>query len=294
MIAFDMINILAISLVFIHYKALGAELKIPELAKQLGATTLLNYVKTAGLDTTLEGNGPFTLFAPTNEAFDSLPTAVKEKLATDKALLKTVLLFHVTNSAVYSSQLQNEMLVKSLDTTLEIRINIYKGGQVITADGSQVINPNQNATNGVIHVVDKVLYPLPDNNIPQYVAFSPELSTLLYCVLQGQLTDVLSGQGPFTLFAPDNTAFENLPPGVLSDLLSNETALVDVLKYHVVTSTQYSKGLVDGDVPTFEGKTLKITVEGGVMVNDAKVLMADESVSNGVIHVIDKVLLPPK
>ncbi|KAK3579767.1 hypothetical protein CHS0354_018203 [Potamilus streckersoni] len=261
MAAIDMIKVLAVILAFIYYNASGAQQKIPELAKKLGATTLLSYLKTAGLDTELEGDGPFTLFAPTNEAFDSLPTAVKEKLATDKTLLRTVLMFHVTNGAVYSSQLQNEMLVKSLDTTLDIRINIYKGGQVITADGSQVINPNQNATNGVIHIVDKVLYPLPNINIPQYVTISPELSTLFYCVVQGQLTDVLSGQGPFTLFAPDNTAFDNLPPGELSDLLSNQTALVDVLKYHVVSGTQYSKGLVDGDVSTLEGKPVKITVE---------------------------------
>ncbi|KAL4226721.1 hypothetical protein ACF0H5_014701 [Mactra antiquata] len=287
----------------------GADNNIVQLAEQLGATTLVSFVKSAGLDGALSGPGPFTVFGPSNAAFDALPQDVKDELGRNKDLLQKVLKFHVTSGRAYSTDLSNDMLVQSLDDGLKIRVNIYnrqarstfgldqslRQETVVTVDGAKVIAVDQNATNGVIHVIDHVMFPLPEEDIPKTVAMTKQLSTLLYAVAQGQLAGPLAGSGPFTLFAPNNAAFDKLPPGALSDLLSNQTALVAVLKYHVVVATDYSAGLSSGRVQTLEGRSVNIVVTNdGVMVDNAKVVMADLPCTNGVIHEIDTVLLPPK
>jgi len=145
----------------------------------------------------------------------------------------------------------------------------------------------------VIHVIDRVLYPLPTGNLPVTVANQPKLSTLLYAVAQAQLAGALSAPGPLTVFAPNNAAFDKLPAGTLSDLLSNQTALIAVLEYHVVSGAAYSEGLSSGMVKTLMGQSVNVAVsKAGVMVNNAKVVVADVSASNGVVHEIDHVLIP--
>merc|ERR1712003_215996 len=120
-------------------------------------------------------------------------------------------------------------------------------------------------------------------------------STLVSAVEAAGLAEALSGEGPFTVFAPTNDAFAALPEGTVDDLLADPSgALTDILKYHVVSANAVSSGLSSGDVPTLQGDELKIEVsESGVMVNDANVIVADVIASNGIVHVIDAVLLPP-
>jgi len=270
---------------------------IVELATQLGANTLVKLAADAGLAGTLETGGPFTVFGPTDEAFAKLPREVLERLMRDKTLLADVLKYHVVSGKVYSSQLSNELTAPSLLTDkgmpVKIRVNIY--GQKITADGSPVVLADQNATNGVIHVVNRVMFPIPLTNIPGVVTMdSKRFSTLLTAVKAANLVQTLEG-GPFTLFAPTNAAFAKVPAATLQKLLNNVTALTDVLTYHVVSGTVFSAGLSDGEMPkTVEGKTVTVKIGAdGVMINDAKVEEADLAVTNGVIHVIDTVLLPP-
>jgi len=273
---------------------------IPGLATKLGATELVRLVTEAGLAETLSGPGPFTVFGPTNAAFAKLPKAVLEKLSKDKKLLADVLKYHVVSGSVYSSQLSDNLQATSLlmlpdGKAADIRINIYNDGKLITADGSPVVLPNQNATNGVIHVVDRVMFPIPTTSIPGEVTMRNEFSTLLAAVKAAGLVETLSGAGPFTLFAPTNEAFAKIPKDVLDKLLANKTALTDVLTYHVISGAFWSSSLSNGMMPkTVEGKTLTIKIDdAGVMINDAKVVEADVAVTNGVIHVIDTVLLPP-
>jgi len=266
---------------------------IPEEAEKLGAKTLVNLVKEAGLAETLSGPGPFTVFAPTDKAFSLLPKDVLDKLMNDKQLLKDVLTFHVLSGKVLSTDLKNDMTAETLFSNMKLRVNIY--GQTIAIDGSKVILADKECSNGVIHVIDHVLYPIPDKNIVQLAAGTPDFSELVYAVTQAKLGETLEG-GPFTLFAPTNEAFAKLPPGAINDLLKNQTALTAVLTYHVVPGTVYSIGLSDGQmVKTVEGKEVAVKIENeSVMINDAKVTMANVPVTNGVIHVIDTVLLPPK
>jgi len=277
----------------------SAQDNLVQLATKLGAKTLVKLVTDAGLASTLATGGPFTVFGPTDAAFAKLPEEILRKLTNDKKLLADVLEYHVVSGKVYSSSLKNELLAPSLlkveGKVEDIRINIYGGGKVITADGSPVVMADQNATNGVIHVVNRVLFPIPVMNIPEEVTRMKErFSDLLGAVVKANLAGTLAG-GPFTLFAPTNAAFAKIPPATLNKLLANVTALTDVLTYHVVSGTVFSAGLVDGEQPTtVEGKQITVKIDNsGVMINNAKVEEADLACTNGVIHVIDSVLLPP-
>ena len=124
-----------------------------------------------------------------------------------------------------------------------------------------------------------------------------DLSTLVAAVKAAGLVETLSGKGPFTVFAPTNEAFAALPAGTVENLLKpeNKDQLVAVLTYHVVSGDAYAKDLSNNQkIKTVEGDDVKIKINSkGVMVNDAKVVAADVKASNGVVHVIDHVLLPP-
>ena len=128
------------------------------------------------------------------------------------------------------------------------------------------------------------------------VASSTEgFSTLVAALTAAGLVETLQGEGPFTVFAPNDAAFAALPEGLLEKLLlpENIAVLTSILTYHVVSGNVMSTDVVAGDAPTVEGSTLALTTDMGVMVNDATVIQADVEASNGVIHVIDKVLVPP-
>lgn len=270
-----------------------AQKNIVDLATELGATELVSFIKAAGLDEALSGTGPFTVFAPTNDAFTALPSDVVEKLKSDKQLLSDTLKYHVHNGRVYSSELKNDLTASTLDDLNEIRINLY--GKVATVNGAKIDKVNQNATNGVIHVIEKVLYPVPTLNLVQLIGTTKDFSTLLYCIIRANIEGQLAG-GPFTVFVPTDEAFKKLPVGALSDLLSNQTALIDVLTYHVINGTVYSAGITDGaKIEALNKKelTFKVTNDG-VTVQSSKVTTADVGVTNGVVHVIDTVLLPGK
>lgn len=131
--------------------------------------------------------------------------------------------------------------------------------------------------------------------IVDVAAGNPDFSTLVTAVDAAGLVETLSGEGPFTVFAPTNDAFDALPDGVLDALLlpENEEVLTSILTYHVVPGEVTSDMISDGDVATVEGQNVTISTESGVMVNEATVVTPDVPASNGVIHVIDSVLIPP-
>jgi uncharacterized surface protein with fasciclin (FAS1) repeats len=131
--------------------------------------------------------------------------------------------------------------------------------------------------------------------IVDVAAGNPDFETLVAAVTAADLVETLSGEGPFTVFAPTDEAFDALPEGVLDALLlpENKDALTSILTYHVVSGEVMAADVTAGDVPTVEGSTIAITTEGGVKVNEANVTATDVDASNGVIHVIDAVLVPP-
>merc|ERR1711998_570285 len=164
-----------------------------------------------------------------------------------------------------------------------------------------VVKPDVLASNGVVHVVDGVLLPPKDaeaeKNIVELPQSVDDLSTLVAAVVAGDLVETLSSPGPFTVFAPLNSAFAALPEGTLDTLLKpeNKDQLVDILTYHVVGAKALSTDLSDGQtITTVEGKDVTVSIGKSVKINDATVVKPDVLASNGVVHVVDGVLLPPK
>ena len=134
------------------------------------------------------------------------------------------------------------------------------------------------------------------NTIVDLAVGTPDLSTLVTALTAADLVGTLSGKGPFTVFAPTNEAFAALPAGVLDNLLKpeNKAQLVDILTYHVAAGDVHAKDLYDMEmIPTVEGKNVTARVSGGnVFINSAKVVTADVDASNGVVHIVDGVLMP--
>lgn len=141
---------------------------------------------------------------------------------------------------------------------------------------------------------DEMVGETSPGTIVEVASANPDFSTLVAAVSAAGLVETLSGEGPFTVFAPTNEAFAALPPGVLDALLlpENKDALVKILTYHVVPGTVLAADITDGDVATVEGQNVTLSTANGVTVNGATVITADVLADNGVIHVIDAVLVP--
>ncbi|CAH1783771.1 unnamed protein product [Owenia fusiformis] len=271
---------------------------IEETLRKYGISTLLKLAKDAGLP--MGETGPFTVFAPTDEAFSTLSPQILRELEKDKELLKNVLLYHIVGGSVMSNDITNEMTAQSMWTGHDIRFNIYKRmlekDTRVTADGSPIIIADIKCSNGVIHIIDRVMYPIPSDTAAAFVAGEQkEFSTLLTALTKANLVDTLKGKGPFTVFAPTDEAFKRLKPGVLDHLLANVTLLKSVLEYHVVSGTFFSDGFDDqAKITTLNGKSVIVRLlEDIVVVNTAFVQYPDNVVTNGVVHGIQAVLMPP-
>jgi len=352
---------------------------IPTTAINAGIfNTLVTALDAADLvEAVSEPNGPFTVFAPTDDAFAALPDGLVGCLLEErnKSFLTDVLLYHVASGQVLSSDLSDNQKIPTLfgtDVTVDIMMN---GGGVMIND-SRVLQADVLASNGVIHIIDTVLvpdgrlddlqcastqpiHPTPPNpideceflgvsrtagqyltgpthicmcqtggdwiecrpnndartTIEQFVLSSPEFATLEAAVVQADLVGVLDGDGPFTLFAPTDDAFEDVPPELLAFLLddANKDVLAQVLKYHITSGSINSRDIPEGtlDVATVQGGSDEISatkkcfttlvVEAGVpecttyslkLDGGSDVIVKDIHASNGIIHVINQVLVP--
>ena len=258
--------------------------------------TLVAAVQAAGLAETLGGAGPFTVFAPTDEAFAKLPAGTLEMLLKpeNKAKLAAILTYHVVPGTVKAADV---VKLKNAGTVNGQRVRITVEGAKVMVDGANVVATDIACSNGVIHVIDGVILPV-DGTIVDVAAKNGSFNTLVAAVKAAGLAETLSGKGPFTVFAPTDEAFAKLPAGTLETLLKpeNKKQLVEILTYHVVPGQAvYSDAIVKmTTVPTVLGRaaTVKV-VDGKVMVDGATVVAADVAASNGVIHVVDTVILPP-
>ncbi len=187
------------------------------------------------------------------------------------------------------------MALKGAVTVNGQRIDIKVDGSNVMIDNAKVVTTDIQCDNGVIHVIDAVILPA-DKTIPETAAAAKSFNTLLAAAKAAGLAEVLGGQGPFTVFAPTDEAFAKLPAGTVESLLKpeNKDKLVNILKYHVVSKRVYSEeALKAGSAKTLEGNTVTISANGGGKVNNAKLVATDVDASNGVIHIIDTVLMPP-
>ena len=255
----------------------------------------------ADLVAPLEGPGPFTVFAPTDAAFGKLPPgAIADLLRPEnKQELIKVLTYHVVvGKAITAADIIAMGPPFKLEMANGIATNITKVGNSIKINNSTVIQVDIMASNGIIHAIDTVLLP---RDIVNTVASDGRFKTLVTALTAADLVAPLKGNGPFTVFAPTDAAFANLPPGVLDDLLKpeNKPKLVKILTYHVVAGRALTATDIIAMNPPFKLEmandiaTTIIRDQSNIRINTATVIQADIIALNGVIHAIDTVLLPP-
>lgn len=282
---------------------------IVELAESVkDLSTLVAAVVAGDLVDTLSSSGPFTVFAPTNAGFNALPAGTLDSLMKpeNKDQLVDILTYHVIGQKIPSSALKPQQGVATVEGKT---VQVFKDakGVRVTPDGKDfkvVTSADNEASNGVVHIIDGVLIPTTLPNIVELAETVKDLSTLVAAVVAGDLVDTLSSPGLFTVFAPTNDAFGKLPAGTLDSLMKpeNKAELVDILKFHVVPE-QVKKGDLTNfqAVTTVEGKPLHVVLWGGVVrlgpslesKDLSTVTAADNAASNGIVHIIDGVLLPP-
>ncbi len=258
--------------------------------------TLAKALQAADLVDALQGPGPFTVFAPTDDAFAALPSGALQNLLKpeNKAQLQTVLKYHVVSGAVPASAALN---LRSATTLAGQPATISFDGGVLRIDGATVVTSDINCSNGVIHVIDRVIMP-ETKTIVGVAQQAGAFNTLLAAAKAADLAGVLSGPGPFTVFAPTDDAFAKLPAGTVENLLKpeNREQLANILKFHVVSGQAFATDALAAQTPeTLIGQTVAVRIaDGSLRVNDARIVQPDVAASNGVVHVIDTVLLPNK
>ena len=261
--------------------------------------TLVSLVGKAGLADTLANQGPFTVFAPTDDAFAKVPADALAALGGDTAKLKSVLLYHVVSGKISSHDAAAAGSAKTLNGA---DVTFTKADHGLRVNDANVVAADVQASNGVIHAIDSVLMPpaetpapAPKNIVDTAVA-AGSFKTLVSLVGKAGLADTLANQGPFTVFAPTDDAFAKVPADALAALGADTAKLKAVLLYHVVAGKVLAADAAKlTSATTLNGADVKITAsEHGLKVNDANVVTADVIASNGVIHAIDGVLTPPE
>ena len=294
-------------------------------------STLVTAVTKAGLADTLNSDGPFTIFAPTNDAFAAIPAADLDAVLADQELLTSILTYHV----VAGESLDAAALGAAGSAETVNGATLEFGADGTTVNGVDVLCSNVVTANATVHIIGEVLMPSADDSgdmeegdmeegammptgplcaaVPAdgegsfagmtndtaatAASNNPVLSTLVTAVQAAGLVDTLNSDGPFTIFAPANPAFDALPAGTLDAVLADPDLLTSILTLHVVAGERLSSAdLAELDsVTTVNGAdiTLEVADDGTLMVNgQASVGCADIQTANATVHVIDAVLMP--
>ena len=258
--------------------------------------TLAAAITAAGLVDSLQGDGPFTVFAPTDEAFSKLPDGTVEDLLKpeNKGKLASILKFHVVPGRVGLADAFEAGQVKTLlGETVEIG---FSDGRVRISEAS-LVDANIAGSNGIIHVIDSVLLPpAPKKDIVNVAKKSGKFTTLLAAAQAAGLVEALSGDSPLTILAPTDEAFKALPKGTVEHLLKSENLdqLREILMLHAISGEVSAGDALNAvSAKSLSGGKLKFAIDGGTFkVNGATIVKTDIVCDNGVIHVLDKVLLP--
>jgi LPXTG-motif cell wall-anchored protein len=296
-------------LIFSMMPTYAADGDIVDIAVNNGSfNTLVAALQKAELVEALQAEGPFTVFAPTDDAFAKLLADLN--ITADDLLnhpqLADVLLYHVVGAKVMSTDLSDGQKAATLQGE-EITVDLSNGVKI---DMSTVTGADVEATNGVIHIIDTVLVPkafkldaepmmedkmMPEKDIVGIALGSEDFSMLVSLLQKADLVETLQGEGPFTVFAPTNQAFSDLLAAldITAAELMAQPDLAKVLLYHVVPGKVMSTDLSNGlQAATAEGTNITVDLTDGVKINDSSVTAADIEATNGVVHVIDSILVP--
>ncbi|CAN5820633.1 hypothetical protein BH24ACT5_BH24ACT5_21470 [soil metagenome] len=310
-------------------------------------STLVAAVDAAGLVDTLNGDGPFTIFAPSNAAFEKIPANVLDSILAQDDVLSSILTYHVISGQALSGA---DLAAAGTEVTVngaELTFTLDGDSLLINNGAATVVCAGIPVANGIVHIIDSVLQPPSDDigndgsssvpnsgpvvtavaapgagptgplcssiptegdgsfegmaDDPAAIAASnnPELSTLVAAVDAAGIVDTLNGDGPFTIFAPNNDAFEAIPPSDLDAILADTDLLTSILTYHVIAGEALTGAdlAAMGSSQTVNGADLtsSINADGLLAINGngANVGCADIPVGNGIVHIIDSVLVPP-
>jgi uncharacterized surface protein with fasciclin (FAS1) repeats len=268
-------------------------------------TLLSSAVTKAGLGATLSGAGPFTVFAPTDSAFNASGiTASTISNTLSASDLQTILLYHTLPEAITAANVPAGPDAKVI-TAGGDSVFVTNNANGVFVNGIKVTIPNITASNGIIHEIGRVLIPSFGQNIVQLAQADTSLSYLVAAVLQAStgstnVAGILSGAGPFTVFAPTNQAFRNAGfPTIASIQAADPATLTTILTYHVIGARVFSSDLTNGETPTtVNGEKVTIslsagaTVKGNSNASASNIIATNIVATNGVVHVIDQVLLP--
>jgi|GEM_PF-279534 transforming growth factor-beta-induced protein len=271
---------------------------IVETANSAGSfKTLIKAAVAAQLAEALNGDGPFTVFAPTDEAFDKIPKDTLEALLKDKGQLASILKYHVVSGNVLA---RDVVKLTEAETLHGDAVTISTKDGDVRIDNAKVLKADIRCSNGVIHVIDTVLIPgttkeaqLTEKTIIETAISAGSFETLVKAVEAAGLVEAL-GKSELTVFAPTDAAFAKLPEESLKELLADKKKLQQILTYHVVAGKVLARDVVElKTAKTLQGQSVQISVtDEGVKIDNANVLKTDINCSNGVIHVIDTVILP--
>lgn len=268
-------------------------------------STFVNLLTQSGLDSTINEQVPYTIFAPSNLAISKLPTSSIENLlkTENKEQLSSVLGYHIVPGSLRMIDLADGEILKTLNGQI---LTVKKTDTSVSIGGVVVTFPDIVASNGVIHMVDTVMMPPQDSMqisqvssklIPAMVTTQPTLSNFGLAVDSAQLQKTLEGEGPFTVFAPDDQAFKSFTAKTKTNLFipENKSRLNDILRYHIVTGLIQTSDFKDGQkLKTIKGDDLIIKKSGNTTtINGAVIISEGMMAKNGVIYTINGLLLPP-
>ncbi|XP_060904617.1 transforming growth factor-beta-induced protein ig-h3 [Labrus mixtus] len=260
----------------------------------VGATTTQMYSERAKLKEEIEGPGSFTFFAPSNEAWAALPTEILDALVSNVNIeLLNALHYHMVNNRLTSEELKHGSTFASMYQDFHVHIHHYPNG-IVTVNCARLIKTDQHATNGIVHVVDRVITAI-SNNVNTLIDVDDDLETLRTAMAAAGLTAMLENEGQYTVFAPTNEAFEKIPQETLTRILGDPIALRDLLNYHILKTIQCAESIVTGTpMETLQGTTLEVGCDGDQMTLNGKAVITkkDQLGTNGVVHYISELLIP--
>lgn len=305
-----------------------ATMNIAEIIQSVGNFSMLaTAVDTAGMELAFAAEGPLTVFAPSNAAFEAVPAETRDVLLADPTLLTAILQYHIVVDQVDSAALARLGRIETAAGE-PVTVTINLDGNLLV-DGAQIVYTDMPAANGVLHIINQILTPptldlalpaaapatmalkeeAPDETLEELKQADTSQQTVIEVInsISGLktaataidaagMTDALQGRGPFTLFVPTDPAFREIPDEQLQAFLNDGAALADRLRYHLVLGDVNSSDLATlSTVLTASGEEVVITVQenGRIFVNGAPVYQTDIEAVNGVIHVIGEVLTPP-
>uniref|UniRef100_UPI00398F21C0 transforming growth factor-beta-induced protein ig-h3 isoform X2 n=1 Tax=Pristiophorus japonicus TaxID=55135 RepID=UPI00398F21C0 len=260
----------------------------------VGSSTTQLYSDRAILRPEIEGPGSFTIFAPSNEAWAALPAEIIDALVSNVNIeLLNALHYHMVDRRILTDELKHGVTLPSMYQDLNIYVHHYSNG-IVTVNCARIMKADQLATNGVVHVIDRVITAFT-NTIQDTLEVDDTFQQLRAAVAAAGLEDMLSREGEYTLFAPTDEAFSKIPLATLNRILGDPEALKSLLNYHILKKVQCAEAIISGaPMETLEGSSLEVGCDSNGLTLNGKTIITNKDIltTNGVIHMIDELLIP--